>query len=74
MPGVIRFALLLLFSAPGVVLASGLASSIPAGAITAYVLFLIYRGFEPQEPAQREPEPQEIAPQELEAGQKLSGR
>ncbi|NDQ56040.1 MAG: hypothetical protein GZ088_03075 [Acidipila sp.] len=79
MAGVIRFALMLLFSAPGMVLATGLASAIPAGAITAYVLFLIYRGFEAQQPAQPEPAPQEIAsqeiaPQVIDPRQKLSGR
>lgn len=79
MPEVIRLVLMLLFSAPGMVLATALVSAIPAGAITAYVLFLIYRGFEAQEPAPQEiaPQeiaPQEIAPQEIDPRQKMSGR
>jgi hypothetical protein len=47
-PGILRPVIILMFAGPAAVFQSGLLSSVPAGAITGYVLFLVYRAFEPQ--------------------------
>jgi hypothetical protein len=45
---VVRLGILVLLGGPVMVYDTGLLSSVPAGAITAYVLFLVNRAFDPQ--------------------------
>jgi hypothetical protein len=49
--GVTRLPLIFVFSGPAVVFISGLAASVPAGGITAFVLFLVHRAFDPEKSA-----------------------